>query len=85
VRRFKQLQLGLGIAPNTLSRRLRALCDAGLLERRRYHERPVRNEYVLTEEGLKFGPALRELLRWGRGRADNSARPTQGARVGGSD
>ncbi len=31
-----------------LTRRLNALVDGGLLERRRYSERPPRDEYILT-------------------------------------
>ena len=48
--RFDDFQQSLGIAPNMLARRLAALVEAGLLERRRYSERPPRDDYVLTEE-----------------------------------
>jgi DNA-binding HxlR family transcriptional regulator len=41
-----------------LTRRLSALVDAGLLERRRYSERPPRYEYVLTEMGRDFRPFI---------------------------
>ena len=44
--RFDEFQNSLGIAPNMLTRRLRRLVEAGLLERRRYSERPPRDEYV---------------------------------------
>ena len=40
--RFDEFQASLGIAPNMLSRRLAALVDAGLLERRPYSTRPLR-------------------------------------------
>src|SRR5215468_1659798 len=36
--RFDEFQESLGIAPNILTRRLKALVEAGLLERRRYSE-----------------------------------------------
>jgi DNA-binding HxlR family transcriptional regulator len=62
---FDQFQKSLGIAPNMLSRRLNALVDGGLLERRRYSERPPRDEYVLTEKGRDFRPVLVSLLAWG--------------------
>src|SRR3546814_9216212 len=52
--RFDQFQKSLGIAPNMLSRRLNGLVESGLLERRRYNERPPRDEYVLTEVGRDF-------------------------------
>jgi DNA-binding HxlR family transcriptional regulator len=62
---FDQFQKSLGIAPNMLARRLNALVENGLLERRRYSERPPRDEYVLTERGRDFRPVLWSLLAWG--------------------
>ena len=63
--RFDQFQASLGIAPNMLSRRLAALVEAGMLERRRYSERPPRDEYVLTERGRDFRTVLLALLDFG--------------------
>ena len=63
--RFDQLQKGLGIAPNMLARRLNALVEAGLLERRRYTEHPPRDEYIPTTRGRDFRPILVALLAWG--------------------
>src|SRR5580704_6464889 len=63
--RFDEFQESLGIAPNILTRRLKALVEAGLLERRRYSERPPRDEYVLTQAGRDFRPVLWALLAWG--------------------
>jgi DNA-binding HxlR family transcriptional regulator len=63
--RFDQFEESLGIAPNMLTRRLRALVEAGLLERRRYSEKPPRDEYVLTEAGRGFRQVLWALLAWG--------------------
>ena len=63
--RFDEFQKSLGIAPNMLTRRLGALVEAGLLERRRYSERPPRDEYVLTPRGRDFRPVLVSLLAWG--------------------
>src|SRR4030088_2759644 len=63
--RFDQFQDSLGIAPNMLTRRLAALVAAGLLERRRYSERPPRDEYLLTARGRDFRPVLISLLAWG--------------------
>ncbi len=62
---FDQFQKSLGIAPNMLTRRLNALVENGLLERRRYSERPPRDEYVLTEKGRDFRPVLWAMLTWG--------------------
>jgi DNA-binding HxlR family transcriptional regulator len=63
--RFDQFQKNLDIAPNMLTRRLNALVEGGLLERRRYSERPPRDEYVLTARGRDFRPVLLSLLAWG--------------------
>ena len=63
--RFDQFQESLGIAPNILTRRLGKLVEAGLLDRRRYSERPPRYEYLLTQAGRDFRPVLWALLAWG--------------------
>lgn len=63
--RFDQFRTSLGIAPNILTRRLRALTDAGLLEKSRYSERPPRDEYRLTPAGRDFLPILHALGAWG--------------------
>jgi DNA-binding HxlR family transcriptional regulator len=63
--RFDQFQKSLNIAPNILTRRLTALVDAGMLERRLYCEHPPRHEYVLTERGRDFRPVLISLQTWG--------------------
>ncbi len=63
--RFDEFQKSLGVAPNMLTRRLNALVEAGLLARRRYSERPPRDEYVLTPRGRDFRPVLLTLLAWG--------------------
>ena len=63
--RFDQFQKSLPIATNMLTRRLNALVEAGLLERRRYSERPPRDEYLLTDRGREFRPVLIALMAWG--------------------
>jgi DNA-binding HxlR family transcriptional regulator len=63
--RFDQFRQSLGIAPNILTRRLAALTEAGLLEKRRYSERPPRDEYVMTEKGRDFLPILLAIGAWG--------------------
>ena len=64
--RFDEFQKSLGIAPNILTRRLAALVEAGMLERRRYSERPPRDEYLLTEAGRDYLPVLQALAGWAR-------------------
>jgi DNA-binding HxlR family transcriptional regulator len=63
--RFDDFQTGLGIAPNMLTRRLKKLVESGLLEKRRYREKPARYEYVLTKKGRDFRPVLWSLIAWG--------------------
>ncbi len=63
--RFDEWERSLGIAPNILTARLKALVEDGLLERRRYSERPPRHEYRLTESGQDAWPVLIALLAWG--------------------
>jgi DNA-binding HxlR family transcriptional regulator len=65
-RRFQDFQESLaGVAPNTLSARLKDLEAAGFIERKVYSEHPPRLEYRLTEKGKSFGPVMRALREWG--------------------
>jgi len=50
-----------GIASNILAERLDRLERCGLIERRRYTERPPREEYHPTARGSDLAPMLREL------------------------
>jgi DNA-binding HxlR family transcriptional regulator len=65
LRRFDEFQKSLGVAPNILTRRLNALVQSGLLERRRYSDHPPRDEYLLTDRGRDFHPVLLALSAWG--------------------
>jgi DNA-binding HxlR family transcriptional regulator len=64
--RFDEFQQSLGISPNSLTRRLNELCDAGLLTRHRYSDRPPRDEYRLTTRGQDLQPVIESLAAWGR-------------------
>jgi len=65
-RRFQDFQASLpGVAPNTLSARLKAMEDNGLVQRQLYNERPPRLEYVLTDKGRSLGPIVRAMRDWG--------------------
>jgi DNA-binding HxlR family transcriptional regulator len=64
-RRFEDFQRHLGIARNTLTDRLARLVDEGVLERRRYQERPDRYEYRLTPKGTDLWPVTVSLMKWG--------------------
>jgi DNA-binding HxlR family transcriptional regulator len=63
--RFDEFQKSLSIAPNMLTRRLNALVEEGLLERRQYCEKPPRFEYHLTQRGRDFRPVMLALMAWG--------------------
>ena len=63
--RFDEFERSLGIAPNILTARLKALVADGLLERHRYSERPPRYEYRLTEAGRDARSIAFALLAWG--------------------
>jgi len=66
-RRYQDFQESLaGVAPNTLSARLKELEASGLIARRLYNERPPRLEYYLTEKGRSLGPVMKSLREWGR-------------------
>ncbi len=65
-RRFQDFQASLeGVAPNTLSARLKALEDNGFVRRELYNERPPRLQYVLTDKGKSLGPVVRAMRDWG--------------------
>jgi len=63
--RFDQFRKSLGVAPNILTDRLAKLVEVGILEKRRYSERPPRDEYVLTETGRDFRPVLLAIMAFG--------------------
>lgn len=65
VTRFGDFQHNLGIATNVLTARLDGFVTAGIMERRRYSERPEQYEYLLTEKGRDLAPALIALTAWG--------------------
>lgn len=64
-RRFQDFQESLGLAPNTLSARLKNLEANGLVERRTYSNHPPRLEYHLTERGRSLGAVMKALRSWG--------------------
>ncbi len=65
-RRFRDFEDALeGIAPNTLSARLKKLEKTGILERRVYSDHPPRADYLLSERGEALGPVLTSLKTWG--------------------
>ena len=64
--RFCELERSLaGISPRTLSLRLRALEDAGIVARDTFSEVPPRVEYALTEKGLALLPIIDDMRSYG--------------------
>src|SRR5437773_227008 len=64
--RFCELERSLeGISPRTLSLRLRALEEEGIVERRTYPEVPPRVEYALTEKGRALVPIIESMRAYG--------------------
>lgn len=63
--RFEDIRRDLGIASNVLAARLEELERNGVVERRQYHDRPARYEYVLTVKGRDLYPVIATLLAWG--------------------
>jgi DNA-binding HxlR family transcriptional regulator len=65
-RRFQDFQESMpGLAPNTLSARLKSLELNGIIARRLYSEHPPRPEYYLTDKGKSLGPTMKALKEWG--------------------
>jgi DNA-binding HxlR family transcriptional regulator len=65
-RRFCELERSLeGISPRTLSLRLRALEDEGIVERHTYPEVPPRVEYALTTKGEALAPLIDDMRAYG--------------------
>jgi DNA-binding HxlR family transcriptional regulator len=65
--RFCELERSLsGISPRTLSLRLRALEEEGIVERMTYPEVPPRVEYALTDKGLALLPIIEDMRAYGR-------------------
>ena len=65
--RFCELERSLaGISPRTLSLRLRALEEEGIVERRTFPEVPPRVEYALTDKGHALAPLIEDMRRYGR-------------------
>ena len=64
--KFEEFAESTGATRHIISGRLKRLVEAGILERQAYQTRPKRYEYVLTEKGREFGPALAAFRDWGK-------------------
>ncbi len=66
VRRFDDFQQRLNIPRHTLTQRLKALTDLGLLTQRPYQERPQRLAYHLSDKGLSLYNHVLMMWLWER-------------------
>jgi DNA-binding HxlR family transcriptional regulator len=77
--RFCELERSLeGISPRTLSLRLRALEEEGIVERQTFPEVPPRVEYALTDKGSALLPIIDDMRVYGerwivQGREDRTS------------
>lgn len=65
VRRFDDFERSLGVTRHVLADRLKRLVEAEILAKVPYQERPLREEYRLTEKGMELYPAILSLVNWG--------------------
>ena len=79
--RFCELERSLeGISPRTLSLRLRALAEEGIVERHTYPEVPPRVEYALTAKGVALVPLVEDMRTYGtRWLLDEAGEPAEAA------
>jgi DNA-binding HxlR family transcriptional regulator len=64
--RFCELERSLeGISPRTLSLRLRALEEEGIVQRHTFPEVPPRVEYALTDKGRALVPLIDDMRTYG--------------------
>lgn len=78
IRRFDDFQASLGTTRHRLADRLKKLVAHGVLERRKYQDRPARHEYRLTERGRDLYPVVVSLTRWGdRWMSGDAGRPVE--------
>ncbi len=80
--RFCQLERSLaGISPRTLSLRLRALEEEGIVERHTFPEVPPRVEYALTDKGRALLPIIDDMRAYGERWLGAECAELAGARV----
>ena len=64
LKRFDEWHVQLGIPRHTLSQRLRALVQRGLLRPRQYQERPARYAYHGTAKAMAMFPQVLMIWQW---------------------
>jgi DNA-binding HxlR family transcriptional regulator len=64
VRRFDDFKNRIGLARSILTDRLRKLEAAGIIRRQPYQQRPLREDYRLTEKGRDLYSIALMIIRW---------------------
>lgn len=64
-RRFDGFEQRLGVTRHVLADRLKTLVQAGVLDKVAYQQRPLREEYRLTDKGRDLYPVILALVNWG--------------------
>ncbi|QFU76799.1 transcriptional regulator [Halioglobus maricola] len=65
ITRFEEFHRELPVATNILADRLRLLVEQGVFVQVEYQQRPMRQEYQLTDKGRDLFPWFLALLQWG--------------------
>ncbi len=76
-RRFEEFVLATGASRATLTQRLRALVDEGILHRHPYQTRPARYEYRLTRMGTDLYPTVLMYWLWEQHHGGGSGLPQE--------
>lgn len=78
IRRFDDFEKRLGVTRHVLSDRLKKLVEYEVLVKVPYQQRPLREEYRLTQRGLDLHSAVLALVSWGdRHMTDERGAPIQ--------
>jgi DNA-binding HxlR family transcriptional regulator len=83
--RFEDIAAATGAPRDVLTARLRKLEAVGIIERRRYSERPPRYEYLVTEAGNELHLVLHALKEWGDRYINPGAEPVIFSHVCGAE
>lgn len=76
IRRFDAFERRLGVTRHVLADRLKKLVEAQVLVRVAYQQKPLREEYRLTDKGKDLHPVMLALVHWGdRHMADQRGAP----------
>ena len=62
--RYNQIIKTLEMSPKTLSERLKALTDMGIVSKKIFNEIPPHVEYTLTEKGDKLSDIFSKIENW---------------------